>query len=477
MSESRMKKIITIPPVKKLYSNRTESSHRKVAGYARVSTELEEQVSSYKAQIEYYTNYIGSREDWEFAGMYADEGKSATTTQRRNGFNAMVQDALEGKIDLILTKSVSRFARNTVDSLSTIRKLKEYGVEVYFEKENIWTFDAKGELLITIMSSLSQEESRSISENTSWGQRRRFAAGKWSAAYSRFLGYSRGINGEIIINRDEAETVREIFSLFLCGYSYSEIARQLMDKGIKAPAGGEKWHPKTVSGILKNEKYAGNALLQKTFTTDFLTKKRRQNTGEVQQYFILDDHAAIIDQETFQLAQAEILRRNGKKSSSSRAFSGMIICGECGGIYGSKIWHCNTAYRKIVWRCNHKYGEYGEKTGCRTPSLSDDEIKALFERLIPRLLKERESITKQLENAIRLLTGDSRMEEGMEKLSRRNTERIVLENARAGLASLTGQTGYSSRLFGRLVEQLTVCSAQEVIFRLFGGSSFTVRRI
>ena len=188
---------------------------RKVAAYARVSTDNEEQLTSYAAQISYYTDYINGREDWEFVKVYTDEGISGCSTKRREGFQAMVADALAGKIDLIITKSVSRFARNTVDSLTTIRSLKEHNVECYFEKENIWTFDGKGELLLTIMSSLSQEEARSISENVTWGQRKRFADGKVSLAYSRFLGYDKGADGKMVINPEQAETVRLIYGLFL----------------------------------------------------------------------------------------------------------------------------------------------------------------------------------------------------------------------------------------------------------------------
>ena len=196
------KKITAIPATKSKFTSQPliSTEKRKVCGYARVSTDHEEQQSSYEAQMEYYTEYIQSRPDWEFVGMYSDEGITATSTTHRDGFKQMVEDALAGKIDLIITKSVSRFARNTVDSLTTVRKLKEKGIEIYFEKENIWTLDAKGELLITIMSSLAQEESRSISENTRWGKRKQFADGFASVPYSHFLGYDRGKNkGEFVI--------------------------------------------------------------------------------------------------------------------------------------------------------------------------------------------------------------------------------------------------------------------------------------
>mgnify|MGYP000797781476 CR=1 FL=1 len=244
---------------------------RKVAGYARVSTDYEEQITSYEAQVDYYTNYIQSRDDWEFVKVYTDAGISATNTRHREGFNQMVEDALAGKIDLIITKSVSRFARNTVDSLTTVRKLKEKGIEVYFEKEGIYTLDSKGELLITIMSSLAQEESRSISENVTWGQRKRFADGKVSLPYAHFLGYRKGADGLPEIVPEEAETVRYIYQRFIDGLTPYKIANELTAQGIPTPCGKEKWSASTVKSILTNEKYKGDALLQKKFTVDFLT--------------------------------------------------------------------------------------------------------------------------------------------------------------------------------------------------------------
>ena len=228
---------------------------RKVAAYARVSTDHEEQQSSYEAQVDYYTKYIRGRDDWEFAGIYSDEGVTGTCMAKREGFNAMVEAALAGDIDLILTKSVSRFARNTVDSLTTIRKLKEHGTEVYFEKESIWTFDSKGEMLLTILSSLSQEESRSISENVKWGQRKKFSDGKFSLCYGRFLGYEKGEDGTMVINKDQAKVVERIYGLFIAGLSPKAIAKRLTEEGAPTPGGQEKWYEGTVRSILKNEKY------------------------------------------------------------------------------------------------------------------------------------------------------------------------------------------------------------------------------
>ena len=225
-----------------------------------------QQFTSYEAQIEYYTNLIKGHDGWEFVEVYTDEGISGTNTKHRDGFNRMIEDALAGRIDLIVTKSVSRFARNTVDSLVTVRKLKEKGVEVYFEKENIYTLDSKGELLITIMSSLAQEESRSISENVLWGVRKKMSDGKFSMSYSTFLGYDKGEDGTLVINEEQAVVIRKIYKLYLEGLSTHTIANILTEEGIKTPKGKDKWSQSTVLSILTNEKYSGNAVLQISFT-------------------------------------------------------------------------------------------------------------------------------------------------------------------------------------------------------------------
>ena len=270
------------------------SGRRRTAAYARVSTEKDEQLGSYEAQISYYTEYIKSREDLELVGIYTDAGISAVNTKRRDGFNQMVEDALDGKLDLILTKSVSRFARNTVDSLTTIRKLKEKGVEVFFEKEGIWTFDGNGELLITIMSSLAQEESRNISENVRWSNTKRMQDGKFSLPWSSVLGYEKGADGLPKIVTEEAETVRLIYQLFMGGMTYYHIAKHLTNAGIPTPTGKKVWKYMSVVNILKNELYSGSKLLQKSFSTDYLTKTRKQNNGELPKFYIENSHEAII---------------------------------------------------------------------------------------------------------------------------------------------------------------------------------------
>lgn len=357
---------------------------RRVAGYARVSTDHDDQTNSYQAQIDYYTAYINNRADWQLAGIYTDEGLSGTSTAKRAGFQQMVQDALSGKIDLIITKSVSRFARNTVDSLTTVRALKEKGVEVFFEKENIWTLDSKGELLITIMSSLAQEESRSISENVTWGHRRRFQDGKVYMPYGSMLGYDRAEDGTPTVNPEQAALVRRIYQMFLYGHAIPQIARQLTDEGIPTPRGAVKWSPSTIRSILTNEKYKGDALLQKTFTVDFLTKKKKANEGEIPQYYVTGSHEAIIEPELWDAVQ-QALGAQPVQGKRQRTFTGMVFCEHCGSVYGSKTWHSTSKYKKVVWKCNKRYETEHPQ---HTPTLTDIELEqawlAAFKKLIKR---------------------------------------------------------------------------------------------
>ena len=252
-------------PAKPQYDRSVKAAEKrlKVAAYCRVSTELEQQESSYEAQVEYYTNKIEENQNWKNAGIYADDGKSATNTKKRDDFNTMIKDALDGKIDMILTKSVSRFARNTVDALTTIRQLKEKNVAVVFEKEGVNTLDGTGEILLTILSSLAQEESRNISENTRWGVVRRFEKGQVIVNHNKFMGYTKNDKGELVIVPEEAEVVRLIFRLYLEGYSTAKISEYLEEKGIKTATGKDKWNATVIAKMIRNEKYMGDALLQK----------------------------------------------------------------------------------------------------------------------------------------------------------------------------------------------------------------------
>ena len=434
------KRVTTIPASISRFTALPVASQqkRRVAGYARVSTDSDEQFTSYEAQIDYYTSYIKSHEEWQYISVYTDEGITGTSTKRREGFKQMIADALDGRIDLIVTKSVSRFARNTVDSLTTIRKLKEHGTEVYFEKENIWTFDSKGELLITIMSSLAQEESRSISENCTWGQRKRMADGKVSVPFSRFLGYDRGEDGNLVVNPKEAEVVREIYRLFLSGLTPHAIAKILTERGVTTPGGKTKWIQGTVQSILTNEKYKGDALLQKSYTADFLTKRQVRNGGEIPQYYVENNHEAIIPRYTYELVQQEFQKRKNVRGRYSGVdiFASRIRCGECGAYYGAKVWHSNSKYRKVIYRCNSKYNG-GHP--CKTPHLQEEEIKALFMRAVNQLLGVKDEVITNLEAVTGILFDTSEiadkktaLKEEMYALMER-IQSMIAENARVPL--------------------------------------------
>lgn len=431
-----MANITVIPATKALHTQMpiNTRSRRRVAGYARVSTDSEEQLTSYEAQVDYYTRFIRSNPDWEFVDVYTDEGISALNTKHRDGFNRMIEDALAGKINLIVTKSVSRFARNTVDSLSTIRLLKEHGVEVFFEKEAIWTFDGRGELLLTIMSSLAQEESRSISENVTWGQRKRFADGKVTMPYSSFLGYRKGADGLPEIVPEEAAIVRQIYTLFIQGKTLNWIAKHLTEHGIPTPRGKVKWQSSTVESILTNEKYKGCAILQKKFTVDFLSKRMKVNEGEVPQYIVEQSHPAIIDPDQWEKVQTEMAVRKsiGRHHNCLSPFSAKIVCGDCGEYYGPKVWHSTDKYRRVIWQCNGKFkGEHR----CGTPHLYEEDIKRLFLQAVADLTEAREVLMETCQmlldeylNTEKIDAECAAMETELEIVSEL-TRKLIAENA------------------------------------------------
>lgn len=355
----------------------TDSHKLRVAAYARVSTEQEEQQNSYMAQVRYYTAHIQNNPEWEFAGIYSDEGISGTSRKNRDGFNQMMKDAEAGKIDMILVKSISRFARNTKDTLEAIRDLKKQGVSVFFEKEHINTSDSQGEILLTTFSSMAQQESLNISENVRWGKQKSMMDGKVSLAYSHFHGYRKGADGRLEIVPEQAKVVVEIFDLYLKDTTLQNIAKHLTAKGYKTPAGKDVWSVSTVRSILSNEKYKGDALLQKTYTVDYLTKEVKKNEGERKQYYITNSHPAIIDPEIFDLVQVKLAEnsKNKSKISNNSPFTTKIICGDCGGFFGRKVYHSNDKYRTVAWCCNQKY--YDNHV-CETPRIREDDIKAAF---------------------------------------------------------------------------------------------------
>ena len=355
----------------------------RAAAYARVSTDSDEQYTSFEAQVRYYTQLIESNPEYKFVKVYADEGISGTMLKKRKGFNEMLAAARRHEFDLLFTKSLSRFARNTVDSISAIRELKELGIDVYFEEQKLHTINATGELIITILSALAQEESRNISENVKWGIRKSFADGKVLIPYGNFLGYVKGKDGTPVIDEEEAKVVKLIYRMFWEGHSTFHIANYLNDNQIPMPSkktdsNGNyifKWQERTVMNILSNEKYKGEAILQKTYIEDFLTHKKVKNNGkDIPIYHVKESHPFIIPVEEWEMVQVEMKRR-GKRYSSLSVFGSKIICGDCGSCYGQKVWHSTSSYRKMIYQCNHKFLA---ENHCKTPTINEEIIKNAF---------------------------------------------------------------------------------------------------
>ena len=378
----------------------------RVAAYCRVSTDSDEQATSYEAQVEHYTEYIKKNPEWEFAGIYADDGISGTNTKNREEFNRMIEDCEAGTIDMIITKSISRFARNTLDCLKYIRRLKEKNIPVFFEKEAINTMDAKGEVLLTIMASLAQQESQSLSQNVKLGLQFRYQNGQVQVNHNRFLGYTKDEEGNLVIDPEQAEVVKRIYREYLEGYSMDKIAAGLEADGILTGAGKPRWHTSTINKILRNEKYIGDALLQKTYTTDFLNKTRVKNTGIVPQYYVEGNHEAIIPREIYMRVQEELVRRrvvktsaNGKKRSYScnHCFSQIIICGDCGEMFRRIHWN-NRGCKSIVWRCISKL----EPTGleCHARTINELDLQEIVLTALNELLGDKSKYQKQLQQNI-----------------------------------------------------------------------------
>ncbi|HZJ77408.1 MAG TPA: recombinase family protein [Clostridia bacterium] len=462
-----MKKIIhkikVYPKVEKLYESFYQK--RRVAIYARVSTSSDEQLNSIEAQRDYYLKYVEERSDLIFAKLYADEGITGTSQKMRVEFQKMMSDAKSGAFDLIITKSISRFARNTVDSLICIRLLKEYGIEVYFQKEDIGTFDSKGEFMITLLSSMAQEESRSISENVAWGHRKRFADGKYSVAYDRFLGYDRGSQGGLVVNQTQAILVRLIFKLYLEGKTPAGICRYLNQAEIPTPGGKDKWSQTVINSILRNEKYKGDALLQKKFTVDYLTKKMKINEGELNQYYVTDGHEAIIPRDTFDYAQKTINHRRtvyGHGYSCINALASKIQCEYCSNFYGLKSAHSGK-HRAWYWFCKNRYKT---KTVCPTPRVRKEVMQFACLKAILFLLSNRISMLNYAINLISLSIHP-------DKKSAQNKSRMdAISKYIYGFRTRQNNIYITEEVLRIVVEMILATAGGHLLFRFINGEVY-----
>ena len=386
---------------------RTKNHRLRVAAYCRVSTDHEEQETSIENQITYYENLIRSKPEWEYAGVFYDDGISGTQDDNRPGFMELIRLCKKGKVDLILVKSLSRFSRNTLQCISYIRMLKERGITVRFEKEGLDTSMATSEIYFTWTSAFAQGESESLSNNVKWGIRKGFAQGKFPFPYKSMLGYRKSSDGTPEIVPEEAEHVRLIFRLFLLGRSLRQIKEALERRDILTPKGNREWSLTTIENILRNEKYMGDVLLQKTFTPDFLTKKKKKNNGELTQYYITDNHPAIIGREDFLQTQAELTRRAGKKKVSKKktksalgkycskyALSERLVSGECGSMYRRVMWTRKDG-KKPMWRCINRL-EFGTQYCKHSPSLPEGPLHQAILACIQKVAGNREDILQSL---------------------------------------------------------------------------------
>jgi site-specific DNA recombinase len=436
-----LKKVVVVPiRTMEIFDGIPEILKKKVAAYCRVSTDSEEQKESYTNQVNHYTQHLQKNPDWDMVDIYADEGITGTSTKNRTHFNRMIQDARNAKIDLILVKSISRFARNTLDLLKYVRELKGLGVGVLFENENINTLDTTGEVLLTILSSLAQDESRNISENSRWGILRGFQNGIVRCNTTRFLGYDKDKNSELVINEKEAEIVRRIYEEYLDGKSYQAIANGLMKDKIKTVTCGDKWWDSSITLILTNEKYYGALLQQKTVTVDFLTHKRVKNRGQEQQYFIEENHEPIISKEMFDAVQREKEHRaqlkgnimgDRKKYSSKYPLSGKVFCGCCGANFKRRTWNSNNISKKVVWQCR-TYVNEGKKA-CNAKAVDEYVLQDAFVRVFNRMHVNKDGFIRTLNANIEAILSKR---EGHESLVKVEQSIKQLKSDLKGLVSL-----------------------------------------
>lgn len=411
-ANAKEKKVRIIAETINLQENTFQSYRRiRVAAYCRVSTKQEEQINSYEVQKKHYTEKINANPEWQMVGIFADKGITGTSVLKRDEFNKMIKLCKSKKIDMILVKSISRFARNTVDCLHYTRMLKTLGIDVYFEEQGIHSIKPDAEFYISIYGTIAQSESENISANVKWGKLQSAKEGKVAFMYKNFLGYRKGTDGNPEIDEEQAETVKIIYDRFLAGDSLKQIAEKLQNEKRLSPSGKSEWSTATIRSILSNEKYKGDAIINKTFTVDCLTKEIRKNNGERPKYYVENNHPAIIDAETFGRVQEELARRIGKKKvkeigtkteqgkySSKYALTELLICGECRTPYRRCTWTAH-GEKRIVWRCVKRL-DYGKKYCHNSPTLEESRIQAAIVNVIQKFAQQDPQLLKTLKSHI-----------------------------------------------------------------------------
>lgn len=529
------KVVMEIPANPMLGDLRKRKRKLRVAAYCRVSTEEEEQQNSFEVQVDYYTEKITHHDGWQLAGIFADDGISGVRTKKRGQFNEMIELCRKKKIDLILTKSISRFARNTLDCIKHVRILKSWGIPVIFEKENIDTSNMNSEMILTCLSSFAQAESESISGNVTKGIRMGYKQGRFAFRYTGFA-FQKGLHGEPEIIPKDAQTIRMIAREFLNGDSLKGIKEKLEKASIPSPAGESKWTTQTILRILQNEKYAGDVLLQKTYTSDFLEGKVKKNNGELPQYYIKDNHPAIIPREMFFQIQEELARRRSKKPANTKkaktnrgrftskyALSERLVCGDCGCYFRRVTWNIH-GRKQIVWRCINRL-EFGPKSCGNSPSLEEaalhtaileaicslvqgqqeemaaalqdtlihcivgekeeaspiviankiKELETEFDRLLVLAVDENDIIDYKLKQISETILKLKQQKKRLEYTAERSE--VMESKAKEVMGLISAEdlelTEYSDTLVYRIIERITVLSKEEIRIRFIGGFEIT----
>lgn len=474
--------VIFIPP--KPEAVRVSKRQLRVAAYCRVSTDDEEQLTSYEAQKNYYTDKIMTNKEWTMAGIFADEGITGTSARKRPEFLRMIRQCKQGKIDIVLTKSISRFARNTVDCLNYVRALKELGIAVIFEKENMNTLEVDSEILITMLGAFAQSESESISANVRWGIRQAMKEGKVTIQYKYLYGYRKGDDGKPAIIPDQAEVVRKIYDMFLSGTPVRGIQEYLNTSAVPNINGEPKWARSAVDSILTNEKYCGDVLLQKTYIDDCINKKVKKNTGQLPMYLVQNHHEGIISRETFDAAQAELARRSAGKSpskknaptgrsrySSKYALSDRLYCGECGTRYQRCTWRNRDGSKRIVWRCVSRV-DYGNTYCHDSPTLDEEPLHRAILAAINGAVRDKDTIIYNLKNAMEKelapVAGQqlslSEIDNMLEQLNA-EFSKVLVEASECG-----NQAAYSDRFRDIMRKQTALKSQRDEIQRMLAES-------
>ena len=397
-----------IPPtINTQESIREKYKQLRVVAYCRVSTKQEEQLNSYETQKNYYTEKINAEPNWTLAGIFADKGITGTSIKKRDEFKKMIRLCRQGKVDMIITKSISRFARNTVDCLVYIRKLKEMGVDVFFEEQGIHSTQPGAEFYITIYGSIAQSESENISANVKWGKEQSAREGKVAFHYKNFLGFRKGEDGRPEIVPEQAQVIQFIYDSFLSGDSIGGIKDKLEELRIPSPSGKAEWHYSTIQSILKNEKYKGDGIINKKYIEDCISKKVRLNNGERVKFYVENNHEGIISSEKYALVQEELARRTSKpkikqkgtkteqgKYSSKYALTELLVCGECKTPYRRCTWTMK-GQKKIVWRCINRL-DYGKKYCHKSPTIEESVLQCAIMKAIGRTAMQNAEVLRTL---------------------------------------------------------------------------------